>query len=288
MRRSSGAASRSCQTCGLSWSSSVASDFVAAGSLASLLNTSQQARQVNPAMVAKAARKPAWSISSPEMKGPSALEAQWPKAYQPKLRKRCSADLPCARAPTVCWLATDMALKPKPTSSAITNSEGTLSQRTGSQAPISTVSTPKRNTGSAPMRSIQRPIDIAAKVGRNENMAMKRPTTHSGEPMLRANNEPEPRPPEKAMWPVRVTRISGRRRGGKCLGKRLLSRRLGRHWARATLLVNGNIGERGLGDYFELRAQVMRPGSRVASTRMEFLGADGKLLSTAAGAYIVS
>ncbi len=44
----------------------------------------------------------------------------------------------------------------------------------------------------------------------------------------------------------------------------------------------------GIGDHFELRAEVMRLGSRVASTRMEFLGADGKLLSTAAGAYIVS
>ena len=44
----------------------------------------------------------------------------------------------------------------------------------------------------------------------------------------------------------------------------------------------------GIGDYFELRAEVMRLGSRVASTRMEFLGADGKLLSTGSGAYIVS
>jgi uncharacterized protein (TIGR00369 family) len=44
----------------------------------------------------------------------------------------------------------------------------------------------------------------------------------------------------------------------------------------------------GIGEWFELRAQVMRLGSRVASTRMEFLGADGKLLSTAAAAYIVS
>jgi uncharacterized protein (TIGR00369 family) len=44
----------------------------------------------------------------------------------------------------------------------------------------------------------------------------------------------------------------------------------------------------GIGDWFELRAEVMRLGSRVASTRMEFLGADGKLLSTGAGAYIVS
>ena len=44
----------------------------------------------------------------------------------------------------------------------------------------------------------------------------------------------------------------------------------------------------GIGERFELRAQVMRLGSRVASTRMEFLDADGKLLSTGAGAYIMS
>lgn len=43
-----------------------------------------------------------------------------------------------------------------------------------------------------------------------------------------------------------------------------------------------------IGEYFELQAEVLRLGSRVASTRMEFLGADGKLLSTGAGAYIVS
>ncbi len=44
----------------------------------------------------------------------------------------------------------------------------------------------------------------------------------------------------------------------------------------------------GIGEHFQLRAEVMRLGSRVASTRMEFLGSDGKLLSTASGAYIVS
>ncbi|MCX7240144.1 MAG: thioesterase family protein [Burkholderiales bacterium] len=44
----------------------------------------------------------------------------------------------------------------------------------------------------------------------------------------------------------------------------------------------------GIGERFELRAEVMRLGSRVGSTRMEFLGADGKLLSTGAGAYIIS
>lgn len=43
-----------------------------------------------------------------------------------------------------------------------------------------------------------------------------------------------------------------------------------------------------IGDHFELRAEVLRLGSRVASTRMEFVDAQGKLLSTGAGAYIVS
>ncbi len=44
----------------------------------------------------------------------------------------------------------------------------------------------------------------------------------------------------------------------------------------------------GIGDHFTLHAEVLRLGSRVASTRMEFRGADGKLLSTGAGAYIVA
>jgi uncharacterized protein (TIGR00369 family) len=44
----------------------------------------------------------------------------------------------------------------------------------------------------------------------------------------------------------------------------------------------------GIGEYFDLHAEVMRLGSRVASTRMEFRGADGKLLSTGSAVYIVS
>lgn len=39
---------------------------------------------------------------------------------------------------------------------------------------------------------------------------------------------------------------------------------------------------------FMATAQVLRLGSRVASTRMEFLDAQGRLLSTGAAAYIVS
>ncbi len=44
----------------------------------------------------------------------------------------------------------------------------------------------------------------------------------------------------------------------------------------------------GIGSQFTLKAEVLRLGSRVASTRMSFLNADGKLLSTGSGAYIVS
>lgn len=44
----------------------------------------------------------------------------------------------------------------------------------------------------------------------------------------------------------------------------------------------------GIGERFELQAEVLRLGSRVASTRMEFFGEDGKLLASGAGAYIMS
>ncbi len=42
------------------------------------------------------------------------------------------------------------------------------------------------------------------------------------------------------------------------------------------------------GERFDIAARVLRLGSRVANTVMEFRGADGKLLSTGAAAYIVS
>ena len=44
----------------------------------------------------------------------------------------------------------------------------------------------------------------------------------------------------------------------------------------------------GIGSHFTLRGEVLRLGSRVGSTRMEFFGPDGVLMSTGAGAYIVS
>ena len=44
----------------------------------------------------------------------------------------------------------------------------------------------------------------------------------------------------------------------------------------------------GIGEHFELQAEMLRLGSRVANTRMSFSGADGKLLATGSAAYIVS
>ncbi len=44
----------------------------------------------------------------------------------------------------------------------------------------------------------------------------------------------------------------------------------------------------GIGEGFRLEAEVLRLGSRVASTRMGFLALDGQLLATGAGVYIVS
>ena len=44
----------------------------------------------------------------------------------------------------------------------------------------------------------------------------------------------------------------------------------------------------GIGPHFTANAEVMRLGSRVASTRMQFLDAEGRLLSIGSAAYIVS
>ena len=44
----------------------------------------------------------------------------------------------------------------------------------------------------------------------------------------------------------------------------------------------------GISKQFEMRAEVIRLGSRIANTRMEFFGDDGKLLATGNGVYIVA
>ena len=66
------------------------------------------------------------------------------------------------------------------------------------------------------------------------------------------------------------------------------TQRLNRFMKLSTIDLRVDYLRPGIGETFELRAEVLRLGSRVASTRMEFLGADGKLLSSGAAAYIVS
>ena len=44
----------------------------------------------------------------------------------------------------------------------------------------------------------------------------------------------------------------------------------------------------GIGSHFDMHGEVLRLGSRVASTRMEFRGPDCTLMATGAAAYIVS
>ena len=64
--------------------------------------------------------------------------------------------------------------------------------------------------------------------------------------------------------------------------------RLGRFIKLSTIDLRVDYLRPGIGEHFLLHAQVMRLGSRVASTRMEFCAADGKLLSTGAGAYMLA
>ena len=44
----------------------------------------------------------------------------------------------------------------------------------------------------------------------------------------------------------------------------------------------------GIGEFFDMRAEVLRIGSRVGSTRMEFFSPDGQMVAAGSGAYIVS
>jgi acyl-coenzyme A thioesterase PaaI-like protein len=44
----------------------------------------------------------------------------------------------------------------------------------------------------------------------------------------------------------------------------------------------------GIGERFVIHAQALRVGAKIGNARMEFLGADGKLLSTGTAAYLTS
>ena len=66
------------------------------------------------------------------------------------------------------------------------------------------------------------------------------------------------------------------------------ARRLERFLKLGTIDLRIDYLRQGIGDFFTAHAEVLRLGSRVASTRMEFRGADGALIATGAAAYIVS
>ena len=66
------------------------------------------------------------------------------------------------------------------------------------------------------------------------------------------------------------------------------ARRLERFVKLGTIDLRIDYLRQGIGDFFTAHAEVLRLGSRVASTRMEFRGADGALIATGAAAYIVS
>ena len=67
-----------------------------------------------------------------------------------------------------------------------------------------------------------------------------------------------------------------------------ISQRLARFSRVGTIDIRIDYLRPGISEHFLLEAEVMRIGSRVASTRMEFRGADGTLFSTGTAAYIVS
>lgn len=64
--------------------------------------------------------------------------------------------------------------------------------------------------------------------------------------------------------------------------------RLHRFGRLGTIDLRVNYLRPGIGERFMLEAEVLRLGSRVASTRMSFLDVEGKLLATGSAAYIVS
>ena len=65
-------------------------------------------------------------------------------------------------------------------------------------------------------------------------------------------------------------------------------RRLARFGKLGTIDLRIDYLRQGIGSWFEARAEILRLGSRVASTRMEFRAEGGELLSVGAAAYIVS
>jgi len=75
--------------------------------------------------------------------------------------------------------------------------------------------------------------------------------------------------------------------GGRHLDEPIAARLA--HFARlGTIDLRVDFVRQAIGSEFHARAETVRLGSRVASTRMEFLSSGGELLATGAAAYIVS
>jgi uncharacterized protein (TIGR00369 family) len=67
-----------------------------------------------------------------------------------------------------------------------------------------------------------------------------------------------------------------------------VAKRLERFARHSTIDLRVDFLRPGIGDSFLIHAQAMRVGATVGNARMEFLSADGKLLSTGTAAYLTS
>jgi uncharacterized protein (TIGR00369 family) len=67
-----------------------------------------------------------------------------------------------------------------------------------------------------------------------------------------------------------------------------LATRLARFAGHSTIDLRIDFLRPGIGDTFTIRAAAVRVGARLGNARMEFCGADGKLLSTGTAAYFTS
>ena len=80
-----------------------------------------------------------------------------------------------------------------------------------------------------------------------------------------------------------VMAAQGARHRGETVGQRL-----GRFAQLGTIDLRIDYLRPAVGERFEMRAQVLRLGSRIANTRMEFMSLDGRMFAAGTGVYIVA
>ena len=144
--------------------------------------TSHQPISGNKASAAKAARKPvrcagagpAWSISSPVIKGPRKLASAGAIAIQ--LNTVFSSVVSAAARPT--WRCTAICTVPAeaPASSAVMHSTGNTGHSAASAAPSTAADTPRFTGRCKPCRSASRPAGKASSTGDSANSASSTPT----------------------------------------------------------------------------------------------------------------